>query len=244
MVAALVGRRLALIFAEKTVGSSFCRKAASRDGAWGACTLKGDVVKKGTDRALRRWRTAAVLAVGVSIGVAMIATPAAGHVGGTVNHLWGHLKPKADARYANVVAGTDKANDADKLDGQNSSAFAPAAVEGWHEVGAAGEPAFENSWANYLGGFSTAAFYKDPYGMVHLKGLVQGGTIGTAIFQLPDGYRPALTPIFPVRSNNASGELRIDISCPFFCTESQYVTATSGSNVWFSLDGISFRAET
>jgi hypothetical protein len=36
------------------------------------------------DRALKRWRTIAVLAVGVTIGVAMVATPAAGHRGGTV----------------------------------------------------------------------------------------------------------------------------------------------------------------
>jgi hypothetical protein len=43
-----------------------------------------------------------------------------------VNHLWGHLKPKADARYANAVAGTDKAKDADKLDGKDSSSFGTA----------------------------------------------------------------------------------------------------------------------
>lgn len=36
------------------------------------------------------------------LGVAVAGTPAGAHVGGTVNHLWKHLRPKADARYVNV----------------------------------------------------------------------------------------------------------------------------------------------
>jgi hypothetical protein len=48
---------------------------------------------------VRRWRTVAVLAAGVAIGVAIVATPAASHIG-SVTHLWNHhIKPKADARY-------------------------------------------------------------------------------------------------------------------------------------------------
>jgi hypothetical protein len=48
----------------------------------------------------------------------IVATPAGAHVGGTVGHLWNdHIKPKADKRYANAVADTDKAKDSDKLDG-------------------------------------------------------------------------------------------------------------------------------
>src|SRR5688572_8015879 len=56
-------------------------------------------MKRGTDRGMRRWRAATLLALGVVIGMVMVATPAGAHVGGTVNHLWGHLKPKTDARY-------------------------------------------------------------------------------------------------------------------------------------------------
>jgi hypothetical protein len=47
----------------------------------------------------RRWRAIALLAIGFSLATVMFATPAAGHVGGTVDHLWSHLRPKADARY-------------------------------------------------------------------------------------------------------------------------------------------------
>ena len=56
-----------------------------------------------TDRAMRRWRAASLLAVGAVIGMVMVATPAGAHVGGTVSHLWNqHIKPKTDARYVNV----------------------------------------------------------------------------------------------------------------------------------------------
>jgi hypothetical protein len=47
----------------------------------------------------RRWRLAALLATGMAIGVVIAGTPALAHVGGTVSHLWSHLRPKADARY-------------------------------------------------------------------------------------------------------------------------------------------------
>jgi hypothetical protein len=49
----------------------------------------------------RRWKLVALLATGMAIGVVMVGTPAGAHVGGTVNHVWNHLKPKADARYVN-----------------------------------------------------------------------------------------------------------------------------------------------
>jgi hypothetical protein len=49
----------------------------------------------------RRLKLVALLAAGMVIGVVMVATPSGAHIGGTVNHLWNHLKPKADARYVN-----------------------------------------------------------------------------------------------------------------------------------------------
>ena len=59
-------------------------------------------MKKQEGRVSRRWRTAAVLALGVAIGTVLVATPAASHIG-TVTHLWNHhIKPRADKRYVNV----------------------------------------------------------------------------------------------------------------------------------------------
>jgi hypothetical protein len=67
-------------------------------------------------------------------------------------------------------------------------------VQEWVDVGwSSGEPAFENSWANAGGAYETAAFYKDPYGRVHLKGRIGTGTAATTAFTLPAGYRPAGT---------------------------------------------------
>ena len=54
----------------------------------------------------RRWKVVALLATGIVIGVAMAGSPAGAHVGGTVNHLWSHLLPKADARYERPVIQT------------------------------------------------------------------------------------------------------------------------------------------
>ena len=82
----------------------------------------------------RRWKVVALLAVGISIGVAMSATPAVSHVSGWVHNWNRHIKPRtdaryyrkalADARYYNVgetAANATNAANADKLDGVDSS---------------------------------------------------------------------------------------------------------------------------
>jgi len=65
----------------------------------------------------------------------------------------------------------------------------------WNEVGATGQPAFTNSWANYgsdgNGTYETAAFIKLSTGLVLVKGFITGGVAGNQIFVLPVGYRPA-----------------------------------------------------
>lgn len=61
------------------------------------------------------------------------------------------------------------------------------AIEGWHNVGAGGEPAFQNSW---VAGSPTARFYKH-LGRVYLQGVAShGGAASSVIFTLPAGYRP------------------------------------------------------
>lgn len=121
----------------------------------------------------RRWRTVALVAVGIAIGTTMTATPVYSHVGGTVDHLWTHLRPKTDARYytkaqadgryarkgqsgggnADLLDGLDstdflrssgKAADADMLDNLDSSAFL-------RTTGKAAD-------ANFLDGLDSTAF--------------------------------------------------------------------------------------
>ena len=67
--------------------------------------------------------------------------------------------------------------------------------EDWHPVGGAGEPAFQNSWVD---GAETVAFRLRESGIVDIKGSVTGGTPGSTIFTLPEGYRPVLASSYVV----------------------------------------------
>ena len=108
-----------------------------------------------------------------------------------------------------------------------------ARVEAWHEVGIGGEPAFQNSWVNAGGTQETAAFYKDPFGRVHLKGAVMNGTVSTTIFTLQTGYRPAARQDFGVDANAAYGAIVVSAN--------GNVTQNAGTNVNLKLDDVSFR---
>ena len=108
----------------------------------------------------------------------------------------------------------------------NESTFNLA--EPWHEVGAPGEPAFNDGlgpgifcyWTNVDSTFNSAAFLRDRSGIVRLKGFVRandGGAVcgnpGNAeldkrIFSLPPGYRPARIEIHTALSNSALGNPR------------------------------------
>ncbi len=124
-----------------------------------------------------------------------------------------------------------------------ASALTPS--EDWHEVGSPGEPPLLNGWLNAISdNYQGAAFYKDHDGIVHLRGLVEGGS--GPIFILPPGYRP--TPgkvaLFAVRCSGGScGTGNTGVAWVYGSgydaySNSIYVEATSTS-----LDGISFRAE-
>lgn len=66
----------------------------------------------------------------------------------------------------------------------------PAEDSGWIVVGSGGSaPAFENSWANFGGGYGGARFRKVG-DRVYLDGMIAGGSVGT-VFTLPVGYRPS-----------------------------------------------------
>ena len=98
-------------------------------------------------------------------------------------------------------------------------------------------PSLTNSWATT---YATAnaielpGYWRDPTGLVHLRGAASSGTVGLAIFTLPAGYRPASSVVFSVLSNGAVG--RLDVS------SAGAVTLTAGSNVYVSLSGVSFKA--
>jgi hypothetical protein len=105
-------------------------------------------------------------------------------------------------------------------------------MEPWHLVGAAGEPAFQNSWVNYGGAEEVVGFRKDPMGRVLLKGLAKSGTMPSAIFTLPVGYRPPTTARWPVIANDAFGYV--------YVLGNGAVVAQTGSNVFFDLGSVEF----
>ena len=107
-----------------------------------------------------------------------------------------------------------------------------APIEAWHEVGSAGEPAFQSGWSNFGGGFSTMAFAKDSAGWVHLKGTITGGTFITNIFVLPVGYRPAQNLFVPVAAQRNG----------YIYTTGAVQLAQSGAEVNAGFDGIAFKA--
>jgi hypothetical protein len=120
-------------------------------------------------------------------------------------------------------------------------------AEATHLVGAPGQPGFENGAVNVGSSgplrLSSAGFYKDHEGIVHLEGIVKVGS-GSSIdpvFTLPPGYRPAAGTvlIFEQISESATiiggsntGAEGIDLSGK--------VVGASGETM--SLDGITFRA--
>jgi hypothetical protein len=120
--------------------------------------------------------------------------------------------------------------------------------EEWREVGATGQPAFVNSWAN-VATYNTAAFYKDALGIVHLKGMITspaGAGTGnfTTAFTLPEGFRPAAVGVYPSRADTAGtgrGACAAITSTGVLTGNVDGVAAnTVVTN--FTLDGIHFRA--
>ena len=114
-------------------------------------------------------------------------------------------------------------------DGAINIAFANKAQDPWLT------PALLNAWVNFGSGLATCQYMKDSMGFVHLKGLVKNGVIGTVLFTLPVGYRPAETQHFGTASDNAYGQTVIYNTGDIFLDR--------GTNVWVTISGVTFKAE-
>jgi len=112
-----------------------------------------------------------------------------------------------------------------------------APIEAWHLVGAGGQPAFQNSWVNYDAAQVPAQFMRDPFGFVHIEGIVKNGTSSTAvIFTLPPGYRPLFRQRFSWISNNLWAYGSVD-------STGDVLLQTAASTAFVTLDGTTFKAE-
>lgn len=106
--------------------------------------------------------------------------------------------------------------------------------EQWHVIGAASQPAFQNSWVAFSGS-DPVQYFQDANGVVHLGGLTKSGVVGSTAFTLPAGYRPLTSLRFSCVSNGAFGVVTV--------SSAGLVVPATGSNVYFDLSGITFRAE-
>jgi hypothetical protein len=123
------------------------------------------------------------------------------------------------------------------ISGSGALAAQDTTLDTWHTVNAASGlgTVFQNSWSNAPAD-TAAAFRKDAFGRVYIRGLIQSGTVGQPAFTLPVGYRPIVTQRFATISNGALGYLYVD--------SSGGVQLASGSNVYADLSPISFDTET
>ena len=111
-----------------------------------------------------------------------------------------------------------------------------AEVENWREIDGTNNPAFENSWVNAGGAHQTAAFYKDPYERVWLKGSIKTGATPSVAFTLPTKYRSLSTVTYSSVDGTGLPAGTVSIA------SNGEVSILAGTNTFISLDGISFRS--
>lgn len=102
------------------------------------------------------------------------------------------------------------ANNSNNLGGTPAAGYVKGPLEGVHIIGDSGEPAFQNNCKNLGFNFQPAGFYKDPFGIVHLVGDIEGCT-GQLVFTLPEGFRPTSNQRFTVHATDTTvGTIRVD----------------------------------
>lgn len=109
--------------------------------------------------------------------------------------------------------------------------FVGGPPEDWHAA------TLLNGWSDYGGIFAPAGYYKDGLGVVHIRGLIAGGTTtaSTVLFTLPAGYCPPYS--LHIWANN------VDTIVPMRIEASGNVFSTAAlNNTWMSLDLPPFRA--
>lgn len=106
------------------------------------------------------------------------------------------------------------------------SNFVEAKPDVWYPITLLG------AWVN-VPNFNAASFMKDTNGVVHLRGRISGGVIGSFAFSLPTDYRITGTSnFFPLVSNNAFGYIHISQTGQCYL---------GGNNTYVDLVGVSFK---
>lgn len=93
------------------------------------------------------------------------------------------------------------------------------------------------NWGDYGGGFTGVGYWRDSFGLIHLRGLAQttvARAVAAQICTLPVGFRPATQELFAVCGT--PGHVRIDVAASGIV----YLQTALGINDFVSLSGIVF----
>ena len=101
-------------------------------------------------------------------------------------------------------------------------------------IGTSGQPAFANGWVHYGAPYSNASFIARPGGWVELIGVIKSGTVGSAAFTLPPGFRPISTKPILTLSNGTTG--RVDVG-----SDGTVTPISPSNNASVVLDGVHFK---
>jgi hypothetical protein len=117
----------------------------------------------------------------------------------------------------------------------------PATQEDWHAASYAG------GWGDPgVSGYPGAAYFKEPSGLVNVRGLVGNGTLAANVYQtvlnLPAGYRPAFKTPFLTVVSQASNTNGAGIIVVFPDGQVQLGTAFTGAVTYAGLDVVRFKA--
>lgn len=168
--------------------------------------------------------TAAVfLALGGTALGAVIITDNSQVAQGTIS---GHHPPSG--KHPNIISGSVNGTDVQSesigaADLNKGPAYTPVT--------------FQSGWSNFGFGFAPASYYRDPLGIVHLRGTIQNVSSDTIAFTLPVGFRPAKDLFAPAAGGGPEGALlRI--------LDNGNVTPScqGGADCIIGMDGVTFRA--
>ncbi len=98
-------------------------------------------------------------------------------------------------------------------------------------------PTLLNGWENLATIYAQVGYYKDEFGVVHIKGFVRSGT-DNVFFILPSGYRPSETIYFPAVADDTTVSF-VQINPNGQVSKPNLLTVTR----WLNLTGIAFRAD-
>ncbi len=101
-------------------------------------------------------------------------------------------------------------------------------------------PTLSNGWVDVGLGYNPFGYWRDSFGVIHLRGLIKSGPVGSVICTLPTGYRPANRESLPaIASDGVNYAIcRIDVA-----TNGE-IYQVGGPNYALALwiDGLTFRA--